>query len=47
MDEGINIILQRIVERKAAEFSLKKEKRDHIGSIISIFQEEYHLFEWL
>lgn len=26
MDGHINIILQRIVERKAAEFSLKKEK---------------------
>ncbi len=47
MDERINIILQRIVERKAAEFSLKKEKWKHTGSIVSIFREEYHLFEWL
>lgn len=47
MDESINIILRRIVERKATELSLEKEKRNHIGSIVSIFQEEYHLFEWL
>lgn len=44
MNENINIILQRIVERKAKEFSLEKEKQCHIGSVVSIFTEEWHLF---
>ena len=47
MSENINIVLQKMIERKASEFSLEKEKRPHTGSIISIFLEEWHLFAWL
>ena len=42
MNENINIILQRIVERKAKEFFLEKEKQCHIGSVVSNFTEEWH-----
>ena len=47
MSENINIVLQKMIERKASEFSLEKEKRPHTGSISSIFLEEWHLFAWL
>ena len=47
MSENINIVLQEMIERKASEFSLEKEKRPHTGSIISIFLEEWDLFAWL
>ena len=40
MSENINIVLQKMIERKASEFSLEKEKRPHTGSIISISLEE-------
>ena len=47
MKKDINIILKQIVDRKAREFSLEKEKRNHTGSVVSIFQEEWHLYAWL
>lgn len=47
MNKNISTILQRIVEKKAGEFSLEKEKRNHTGSVVSIFPEEWHLFTWL
>ena len=47
MKKETNIILEQIVDRKAREFSLEKEKRNHTGSVVSIFQEEWHLFSWL
>lgn len=47
MKKETNIILEQIVDRKARELSLEKEKRNHTGSVVSIFQEEWHLFSWL
>lgn len=42
-----NLILDRIVTRKAREFSLEKRKQDHTGSVIPIFREEWHLYAFL
>lgn len=48
MKETVNIILEQIVDKRAREFSLEKEKRDHTGSVVSIWrQEDWHLFAWL
>lgn len=47
MSENFNITLQEIVEKKATEYSLKKQKRNYAGSVIAIFSEEWHLFAWL
>lgn len=47
MKKETNIILEQIIDRKAREFTLEKEKWSHTGSIVSIFQEEWHLFSWL
>lgn len=41
------IVLEQIVEKKAREFSFEKKKRSHTGSVVSIYQEEWHLFSWL
>lgn len=48
MKEDANVILEKIVDRKAAELSLEKYKRNHTGSVVSIWrQEDWHLFTWL
>lgn len=46
MKKSINMILQRIIERKSSEFSFVMRKQN-TGNIVSIFREEWHLFTWL
>lgn len=46
MKENTNIILEQIIDKKAKELSLEKKKRNHTGSIVSIFREEWHLWGW-
>ncbi len=47
MSKNASLILTQIVNKKAREFSLEKEKREQSDSVVSIFREEWHLFSWL
>lgn len=44
MKKDISIILKRIIDRKSIDFSLEKEKRNHKGSVVLIWKEDWHLF---
>lgn len=46
MKENTNIILEQIIDRKARELSLEKEKQNHTGSIVSMLRDEWHLWGW-
>lgn len=45
MGKNYSFILQRIINEKSREYSLKK--REYSDDIVSIFREEWHLFSWL
>ncbi len=44
MKKDTNIILEQIINKKARELSLEKENQRHIGSVISMLREEWHLW---
>lgn len=46
MKKETNIILKQIVDKKARELSLEKEKRNHTGSVVSMLRDEWHLWGW-
>lgn len=46
MKKETNIILEQIIDNKARELSLEKENQHHIGTVVSMLREEWHLWGW-
>lgn len=46
MKQDTNIILEQIIDKKAGELSLEKEKRNHTGSVVSMLRDEWRLRGW-